>query len=92
MGGRIWRRDARRRRPRRPRAQDIVFCCVGRDADLREVTLGDDGAFGAMKKGALFVDHTTASATIARELAAEAEKRGFEFRRCAGFRRRGRAR
>ena len=59
--------------------QDIVFCCVGRDADLREVTLGENGAFAAMKKGALFVDHTTASATIARELAEEAQKRGFDF-------------
>jgi len=59
--------------------QDIVFCCVGRDSDLREVTLGADGAFSAMKKGALFVDHTTASASIARELAGEAEKRGFDF-------------
>ncbi|MCX7281106.1 MAG: NAD(P)-dependent oxidoreductase, partial [Alphaproteobacteria bacterium] len=59
--------------------QDIVFCCVGRDADLREVTLGENGAFGAMNKGALFVDHTTASAGIARELAAEAEKLGFDF-------------
>ena len=59
--------------------QDIVFCCVGRDSDLREVTLGQNGAFGAMKKGSLFVDHTTASALIARELAAEAEKRGFDF-------------
>ena len=59
--------------------QDIVFCCVGRDSDLREVTLGSQGAFGAMKKGSLFVDHTTASASIARELAAEAEKRGFGF-------------
>ena len=59
--------------------KDIVFCCVGRDSDLREVTLGADGAFAAMKKGALFVDHTTASAGIARELAAEAEKGGFGF-------------
>ncbi|HEY4076722.1 MAG TPA: NAD(P)-dependent oxidoreductase [Rhizomicrobium sp.] len=59
--------------------QDIVFCCVGRDADLREVTLGEKGAFQAMKKGSLFVDHTTASANIARELAVEAEKRGFDF-------------
>ncbi len=59
--------------------KDIVFCCVGRDSDLREVTLGDKGAFGAMKKGALFVDHTTASASIARELDAEAQKRGFDF-------------
>ena len=59
--------------------QEIVFCCVGRDADLRDVTLGAQGAFGAMNKGALFVDHTTASASIARELAAEAQKRGFGF-------------
>src|SRR6201992_1539094 len=59
--------------------QEIVFCCVGRDSDLREVTLGDKGAFDAMKKGALFVDHTTASAGIARELAEEAKKRGFDF-------------
>ncbi|HVW75151.1 MAG TPA: NAD(P)-dependent oxidoreductase [Rhizomicrobium sp.] len=59
--------------------QDIVFCCVGRDSDLREVTLGAQGAFDAMKKGSLFVDHTTASASIARELDAEARKRGFGF-------------
>jgi len=58
---------------------DIVFCCVGDDPDLREVTLGADGAFQAMAKGAIFVDHTTASAKIARELAAEAKKRGSEF-------------
>jgi 3-hydroxyisobutyrate dehydrogenase len=61
------------------RDQDIVFCCVGRDSDLREVTLGKDGAFAAMKKGVLFVDHTTASADIARELAGVANKGGFEF-------------
>lgn len=59
--------------------QEIVFCCVGRDADLRDVTLGAQGAFGVMKKGSLFVDHTTASASIARELAQEAQKRGFGF-------------
>jgi 3-hydroxyisobutyrate dehydrogenase len=59
--------------------KDIVFCCVGRDSDLREVTLGANGAFAAMKKGALFVDHTTASASIARELAVAAEKSGFDF-------------
>jgi 3-hydroxyisobutyrate dehydrogenase len=59
--------------------QDIVFSCVGRDADLRQVTLGDNGAFAAMKKGALFVDHTTASATIARELFAAAGQGGFDF-------------
>src|ERR1700759_1607230 len=61
------------------KGQEIVFCCVGRDSDLREVTLGADGAYKAISKGALFVDHTTASASIARELAAEATKRGFDF-------------
>jgi len=61
------------------RGAEIVFCCVGDDPDLREVTLGANGAFQAMAKGAIFVDHTTASAKIARELAAEAKKRGFEF-------------
>jgi len=61
------------------RDAEIVFSCVGRDADLREVTLGQDGAFAAVAKGGLFVDHTTASATIARELAAAAKERGFEF-------------
>ena len=58
---------------------DIVFCCVGRDSDLRQVTLDKDGAFGAMAKGSIFVDHTTASATIARELAAAAKAQGFDF-------------
>jgi len=58
---------------------EIVLCCVGRDADLREVTLGAAGAFAAMRKGGLFIDHTTASARIARELAKEAEARGFDF-------------
>lgn len=61
------------------KGQDIVFACVGRDADLREVTLGKDGAFAAMGKGALFVDHTTASAGIARELSDAAVTAGFEF-------------
>ncbi len=59
--------------------QEMVFCCVGRDSDLRQVTLEKDGAFPAMKKGAVFVDHTTASATIARELYAKAEGAGFDF-------------
>ena len=57
----------------------IVFSCVGDDPDLREVTLGASGAFQKVAKGAIFVDHTTASAKLARELAAEAKKRGFEF-------------
>src|ERR1700692_3153442 len=59
--------------------QDFVMTCVGNDDDLREVTLGPDGAFAGVKKGAVFVDHTTASAEIARELHAEASKRGFDF-------------
>jgi len=58
---------------------DIVMACVGRDADLRAVTLGEGGAFAAMKKGSVFVDHTTASATIARELGETADARGFGF-------------
>ncbi|MGX1306066.1 3-hydroxyisobutyrate dehydrogenase [Amorphus suaedae] len=56
---------------------DFVFACVGNDDDLREVTLGDDGAFHGMAKGAIFIDNTTASAEIARELATEADARGF---------------
>jgi 3-hydroxyisobutyrate dehydrogenase len=59
--------------------QDFVMACVGNDNDLREVTLGADGAFAAMGKGTIFVDHTTASAEIARELYAAAQKSGFDF-------------
>jgi len=59
--------------------QDFVMCCVGNDNDLREVMLGPNGAFHGLKKGAVFVDHTTASAGIARELYAEAKQRGFDF-------------
>lgn len=58
---------------------DIVFCCVGNDDDLRSVVLGDDGAFAGMKSGAVFVDHTTASAEVARELSATARERGLQF-------------
>mgnify|MGYP001043662670 CR=1 FL=1 len=58
---------------------DIVFCCVGNDADLRSVVLGADGAFAGMKPGAVLVDHTTASAEVARELAAEAMRQGLHF-------------
>ncbi|PRD41519.1 oxidoreductase [Phyllobacterium phragmitis] len=61
------------------RDKDFVFSCVGNDDDLRSVTTGGDGAFSTMKKGAVFIDNTTASAEIARELAAEAERRGFHF-------------
>ena len=58
---------------------DFVFTCVGNDDDLREVTLGPDGIFQTLKPGAVFVDHTTASATLARELFEEAKKRGIGF-------------
>ena len=57
---------------------DFVMCCVGNDHDLREVTLGHHGAFLGMRKGAVFVDHTTASAEIARELYAGAKAGGFD--------------
>src|SRR5450631_1505705 len=56
---------------------DVVFACVGNDDDLRSVTLGEDGAFAGMKPGAVFVDHTTASAAVARELDAAARQRGL---------------
>jgi 3-hydroxyisobutyrate dehydrogenase-like beta-hydroxyacid dehydrogenase len=58
---------------------DIVFCCVGNDNDLRSVVLGDDGALAGMKPGSVFVDHTTASADIAKELAAIAKEKGIGF-------------
>ena len=66
--------------PREAAAQaDIVFCCVGNDDDLRSVTLGANGAFAGMKPGAVFVDHTTASATVARELYSAAKSLGLQF-------------
>jgi 3-hydroxyisobutyrate dehydrogenase len=55
---------------------DFVFTCVGNDDDLRQVTLGPDGAFASLKSGAVYVDHTTASARIARALHAAAAERG----------------
>ena len=58
---------------------DIVFCCVGNDADLRSVVLGPEGALAGMKAGAIFVDHTTASADVARELYAAAKVLGLHF-------------
>jgi 3-hydroxyisobutyrate dehydrogenase-like beta-hydroxyacid dehydrogenase len=58
---------------------DIVFCCVGNDEDLRSVVLGPDGALAGMKSGAIFVDHTTASANVARELYATAKAKGLAF-------------
>ena len=61
------------------RDADFVFACVGNDDDLREVTTGADGAFATMRPGAIFVDHTTASADVARELAAAAKAKGLAF-------------
>jgi 3-hydroxyisobutyrate dehydrogenase len=57
----------------------FVFACVGRDDDVRQVTVGPEGAFHSMKSGAIFVDHTTASAQLARELGGLAEERGLAF-------------
>jgi 3-hydroxyisobutyrate dehydrogenase len=61
------------------RDAEVVFACTGADADLREITLGGEGAFAAMSSGSIFVDHTTASARIARELAGVAAKCGIGF-------------
>jgi 3-hydroxyisobutyrate dehydrogenase len=58
---------------------EFVFACVGNDDDLRSVTIGPDGAFGALGRDAVFVDHTTASAAVARELAVAAAERGAHF-------------
>lgn len=58
---------------------EFVMCCVGNDDDLRAVTLADDGAFSSMSANSVFVDHTTASAQVAKQLASEAAQRGFAF-------------
>ncbi len=58
---------------------DYIFTCVGNDNDLREVTFGDNGIFKSIKKGAVYIDNTTASATIAREIYSHAKKNGFGF-------------
>ncbi|MES3003408.1 MAG: NAD(P)-dependent oxidoreductase [Pseudomonadota bacterium] len=81
--GKAWTDEFKGKTAATPReaaaGRDIVFCCVGNDDDLRAVVLGDDGAFAGMAKGAVFVDHTTASANVARELYAEAKKLGLRF-------------
>src|SRR4051794_27419485 len=59
--------------------QDFVMMCVGNDYDVREVARGANGAFDGMGKGTVFIDHTAASAEVARQLYAEAKKRGFDF-------------
>ncbi len=61
------------------RDAEVVLACTGADADLREITLGREGAFEAMSSGSIFVDHTTASAKLARELAESAADRGIGF-------------
>ena len=58
---------------------DYIFTCVGNDNDLREVTFGENGIFKSIKKGAVYIDNTTASATIAREIYSHAKKNGFGF-------------
>ena len=58
---------------------DFVFCCVGNDDDLRSVTTAENGAFAAMKPGAVFIDHTTTSAKVARELHQVAARKNFAF-------------
>ncbi|MCW8884875.1 MAG: NAD(P)-dependent oxidoreductase [Motiliproteus sp.] len=58
---------------------DLVFACVGNDDDLRSITVGEQGAFSSMKPGATFIDHTTASALVARELYDIAQQQGFKF-------------
>ena len=61
------------------RDSEFVFACVGNDDDLREVTIGKNGAFSSMADGAIFIDNTTASATVARELSEHAAKNKFDF-------------
>ena len=58
---------------------ELVFACVGNDDDLRSITVGADGAFAGMQRGAIFIDHTTASGAVARELAEAAAGRGLGF-------------
>jgi 3-hydroxyisobutyrate dehydrogenase len=58
---------------------EFVFCCVGNDHDLRSVTTGEGGAFNGIQSGAVFVDHTTTSAEVARELHGKARRQGFSF-------------
>jgi len=81
--GRAWTGEFKGNSAATPRqaaaGRDLVFCCVGNDADLRAVTLGEDGAFAGMKPGAVMIDHTTASADVARELYAKAKEAGLQF-------------
>ena len=58
---------------------DFIFCCVGNDDDLREVTYGEQGIFSGVKRGAIMADHTTTSATVARELNEKGKRLGIHF-------------
>ena len=58
---------------------DFIMCCVGNDDDLREVTIGRNGAFSKISKGSIFVDHTTVSARVTKELFNHANEMGFDF-------------
>ena len=80
MGSSAWRQLAGYVPAEAAKDADIVISCVGTDDDLASVTLGRDGAFAAMTKGALFIDHTTVSARIARQLGVEARGRGLFVR------------
>ncbi|WP_298931082.1 NAD(P)-dependent oxidoreductase [uncultured Ramlibacter sp.] len=79
----VWKQEFKGASAATPREAaagcDIVFCCVGNDEDLRSVVLGEHGAFAGMKAGAVLVDHTTASADVARELAAAGKQLGLHF-------------
>jgi 3-hydroxyisobutyrate dehydrogenase len=81
--GRAWTGEFKGKSAPTPReaaaGRELVFCCVGNDDDLRSVALGPDGAFAGMQPGAVFVDHTTASADVARELYAKAKEAGLQF-------------
>jgi len=78
-----WLKDFRGKKADTPKDAakdaDYVFTCVGNDNDLREVTFGENGIFKSIKKGAVYIDNTTASATIAREIYSHAKKNGFSF-------------
>ena len=78
-----WTREFKGNSASTPReaaaGRDLVFCCVGNDDDLRSVVFGPDGAFAGMKPGAVFIDHTTASANVARELYAKAKALRLQF-------------
>ncbi len=79
----VWAAEFRGRHAATPReaaaGAEFVFACVGNDDDLRSITLGADGAFAGMAPGAIFVDHTTASANVARELSTAARQIGLQF-------------